>query len=194
MAVRRKGEVTAPLNVERPRGGERLFFDCMDVDEDMVLITFNLRARSDEAVTNGHSTLAERLAKARKKRHRASARPTIGTRDQRASVRVEMRVKVEVADEQGRLLGRTENIGSGGVFVATTRELNVGERVKLQFTLPGRPRAVVVDAEVRWIRTSPAFHRPAEINGVGLRFVDPHRNVSAAIERFVRERPASARM
>jgi uncharacterized protein (TIGR02266 family) len=169
----------------RPAEAERIPTECVEIDEDMVLIQFNLGAHRDGGMSNGREAFVARLSKSRRKRSRALPGQTSGVRDARCSARVALRVKVEWDNDQGTVLGRTENIGVGGVFVTTNQELKVGRRVGLRFRLPGSQDRVRVNAEVRWVKTvSP---RLAAATGAGLRFVESPPDVSAAIDRFVRD-------
>ena len=60
-------------------------------------------------------------------------------------------VEYEGADD---LVGDfTENLSSGGTFVATNRELPVGTRVHLVLSFPGLLEPISVEGTVRWTRT-----------------------------------------
>jgi Tfp pilus assembly protein PilZ len=71
----------------------------------------------------------------------------------------------------------------GGVFLATYRDLRVGQTVLLELTVDGRP--VVVPGTVRW-RTPGGADLPA---GVGVVFESIGHDERAAIEGFCGRRP-----
>src|ERR1700741_5110886 len=59
-------------------------------------------------------------------------------------------VEYEVADD---LVGDyTENLSSGGTFVATNRELPVGTRVQLVLGFPGLLEKISLEGTVKWTR------------------------------------------
>lgn len=60
-------------------------------------------------------------------------------------------VEYEGADD---LVGDfTENLSSGGTFVATNRELPIGTRVHLVLSFPGLLEPISIEGTVRWTRT-----------------------------------------
>jgi uncharacterized protein (TIGR02266 family) len=82
--------------------------------------------------------------------------------------------------------GLSQNISGGGLFVATTRRQRIGDRLHVQFTLPGVTDPIGAETEVRWTRseaTTDADHPP----GIGVRFlqlsVDATRAITAFMER-----------
>lgn len=100
------------------------------------------------------------------------------SRPGRASI--EMPVGVRCAVES--FSGVSQNIGLGGMFVATDRRLSVGQRCTVEFTLPDHIRPVSVDAEVRWVRE--ADDRPL---GAGLRFVNLPIGAMVALHELLRK-------
>src|SRR6188472_68875 len=59
-------------------------------------------------------------------------------------------VEYEGADD---LVGDfTENLSSGGTFVATNRELPTGTRVQLVLSFPGLLEPISIEGTVRWTR------------------------------------------
>jgi uncharacterized protein (TIGR02266 family) len=102
----------------------------------------------------------------------------------RRSGRSELEVSVDLSSNQDRYAGVTKNIGSGGVFIATPRVLQVGDRVTLTFSLPGTKEPLTVDASVRWIRP-PASE--ADEGGMGLQFVNMSLDTTVIIQRYLRD-------
>lgn len=76
---------------------------------------------------------------------------------------VTLLVEYEGADEL--LSDYTDNLSTGGTFVATARELEVGSSVRLALSFPGLLEPVAVDGVVRWIREG-------EEQGVGIEFLE----------------------
>ncbi|HEY6478032.1 MAG TPA: TIGR02266 family protein [Polyangia bacterium] len=87
---------------------------------------------------------------------------------------IEMQVDLKSGNES--FAATSKNLGVGGMFVATDRQLPVGDRVTVELSLPGHIRPMAIGAEVRWIQ--PSGDRSA---GMGLRFVRPSFGVTVAI-------------
>ena len=69
--------------------------------------------------------------------------------------------------------GLTQNISSGGVFIATHHLRKIGDRITLKFTLPGSAKQLAVETEVRWIRENSALmNAGASGTGMGVRFIN----------------------
>jgi uncharacterized protein (TIGR02266 family) len=83
--------------------------------------------------------------------------------------------------------GLTQDISTGGLFVATHRLRQVGDHVTVTFTLPGRTERIAVETEVRWIRSLPNPSADAPI-GMGLRFLNLRPEARQAIATFLRQR------
>ena len=92
---------------------------------------------------------------------------------------IEMRVDLKTGNET--FAATTKNLGVGGLFVATDRQLSVGEQVTVELSLPGHVRPIPVGAEVRWIQM--ADDRPF---GCGLRFLRPSLGLTVAIHGLLR--------
>ncbi len=105
----------------------------------------------------------------------------------RRSGRSELEVSVDLVSSDDRYAAVTKNLGSGGVFVASPRVLQVGDRVKLSFSLPGVTDPINVEAAVRWIRTPTSSER-AQDGGMGMQFVNLSLDTSIVIQRFLRDK------
>jgi uncharacterized protein (TIGR02266 family) len=90
-------------------------------------------------------------------------------------------VEYEGADD---LLGDyTENLSSGGTFVATNRELPIGTKIQLVLSFPGLLAPINIEGIVRWTRGE------SEGAGAGIEFAaGPGRDQLAEIIRRVRAR------
>ncbi len=86
--------------------------------------------------------------------------------------RVDLKVPVHLwNDDEGCLLGVTQNLCIGGMFVATPRSLPVGARVLVRLSILDGVEPVEIEAQVCWCRHVAADRaKPA---GMGLEFIDP---------------------
>jgi uncharacterized protein (TIGR02266 family) len=93
-------------------------------------------------------------------------------------------VEYEGADD---LVGDfTENLSSGGTFVATNRELPIGTRVHLVLSFPGLLEPVSIEGTVRWIRRD---GEDGADGGAGIEFAEgPGRDQLAAVVERIRSR------
>jgi uncharacterized protein (TIGR02266 family) len=106
----------------------------------------------------------------------------------RASERFDLEVKVDLESDHNFYTGLTQNISSGGVFIATHHIRRIGDRITLKFTLPGSEKVLDVETEVRWIRENSALQRVEGAQGMGVRFINLSPEASAAINAFVQSR------
>jgi uncharacterized protein (TIGR02266 family) len=92
-------------------------------------------------------------------------------------------VEYEGADD---LVGDfTENLSSGGTFVATNREIPIGTRVHLVLSFPGLLEPIGVEGTVRWMRR----HGEEGDGGIGIEFLQgPSREQLAAVIERIRTR------
>src|SRR6476619_3387082 len=72
--------------------------------------------------------------------------------DQRRSDREAVTLFVEYEGADDLVGDYTENLSSGGTFVATTRELPIGTQITLVLGFPGLVEPVSVEGTVRWTR------------------------------------------
>lgn len=108
---------------------------------------------------------------------------------QRRYPRFPLKVEVTFASEHNFYTGLVQNIGSGGLFVATTQLLPLGARLDVEFSLPGWDPSCLASCEVTWLRDREAVHGGADgVPGMGLRFVEVAPEVAAAVDRFIRHR------
>src|SRR5262245_36158041 len=91
--------------------------------------------------------------------------------EKRRHARAEVTLLVEYADADDLVGDYTDNLSSGGTFVATSRALGEGTRVRLALSFPGLLEPIHVDGEVRWTRGESDGAGPGE-TGVGIEFLD----------------------
>ena len=106
----------------------------------------------------------------------------------RAAERFDLEVTVDLESDHNFYTGLTQNISSGGVFIATHHLRRIGDRITLKFTLPGSAKVIEVETEVRWIRENTALLQAGESGtGMGVRFI----NLSAETQTSVATDTAS---
>jgi uncharacterized protein (TIGR02266 family) len=107
--------------------------------------------------------------------------------ERRTSPRIDVEVEVGFESDHNFYTGLTQDISSGGLFVATHQLRRVGSQIRVKFTLPGKKEPIEADTEVRWIRDSRAMKTDAP-EGMGLKFVGLSAPDRAAIEKFLQQR------
>ncbi|MDD5307913.1 MAG: PilZ domain-containing protein [Deltaproteobacteria bacterium] len=75
----------------------------------------------------------------------------------------------------------TRDVGTGGLFVVTSEDFVLGERVEVTLSTPSTWEPVALKAEVCRYGGSEGD----EPGGVGLRFVDPSEEEAVVLARFV---------
>jgi uncharacterized protein (TIGR02266 family) len=99
--------------------------------------------------------------------------------ERRSASRVEVEAEVSLASDSQFFAGLTGNLSTGGVFVATYRQLPIGCRVVMQIVLADGE--VLAEGSVRWIREETSGAPP----GLGIAFDGPlGADATVRIERF----------
>jgi len=114
--------------------------------------------------------------------------PVAGEPQQRRAERHDIEVSVDFESDSNFYAGLTQNISTGGLFIATHRIRKVGERINLKFTLPGASKAIEVETEVRWIRENSSLMRTEASPGMGVRFIDMPPADAQLIQKFLESR------
>jgi uncharacterized protein (TIGR02266 family) len=107
--------------------------------------------------------------------------------ERRRCARFPVVIQVTHVSEHNFFTGFTEDMGEGGLFIATYGTFEVGERLELELALPGQPEPWVVPCEVRWLRVCETPH--GLIPGIGVRFLELTPQMREQIQRFMRKRP-----
>ncbi|MFT5434082.1 MAG: hypothetical protein ACI9OJ_004795, partial [Myxococcota bacterium] len=113
--------------------------------------------------------------------------PTEGCSDSetgRRFRRIELSVAVDFGTDHNFFAGQTENLGVGGLFIATNNLLQAGRIVRLRLALPDEG-TLEIDGEVAWRRPEPDDEGPM---GLGIRFMELTVTTREAIEAFVHRR------
>lgn len=101
---------------------------------------------------------------------------------------MELHTEVGLFSDSNFYTGLTQDISSGGVFVATHQLHHVGQHVTVHLTLPGIEQKIVVESEVRWVREISALQGSHGTTGMGLRFLSLSAQAKAAISDFIDKR------
>jgi len=80
----------------------------------------------------------------------------------------------------------TENISSGGLFIATRDLKPIGTTMEISFSIPGFDTKISTRAEVRWQRLEQ--DHADSMPGIGVRFLDLDAGQSQAINAFIGQR------
>ena len=105
--------------------------------------------------------------------------------------RCALQVPIQIDAEGASHFALTENICTGGLFVATSHPGRVGDQILLKFRLPRNRRLVSVDAEIRWVRTTPSASARHGARGMGVRFRDISLDAGASVQEFLRRSSAT---
>jgi uncharacterized protein (TIGR02266 family) len=106
--------------------------------------------------------------------------------ERRIQERVELEVDIGLHSATQFYTGLSNDISEGGLFISTVRPLPVGSELMISFVLPGG-HAVTTRGRVAWLSTPRDDEsRP----GMGVRFVRLEPEHRAAIDKFLKYRPA----
>jgi len=114
--------------------------------------------------------------------------------DKRSSDREPVTLFVEYEGADDLVGDYTENLSTGGTFVATNRELPIGTRITLVLSFPGLLEAISIEGTVRWTRgatptPNQGVVQPGEEAGAGLEFAPgPARDQLAQVVQRIRTR------
>lgn len=99
----------------------------------------------------------------------------MGDDDKRRSDREPVTLFVEYEGADDLVGDYTENLSSGGTFVATNRELPIGTKVQLVLSFPGLLEPIAIEGMVRWTRgpqNGSEVVAPGEEAGAGIQFAE----------------------
>ena len=112
--------------------------------------------------------------------------------DKRHSDREPVTLFVEYEGADDLVGDYTENLSTGGTFVATNRELPMGQKIQLVLSFPGLLEPIGIEGIVRWTRSAPAnagVVQPGEEPGAGIEFAPgPARDQLAQVVSRIRQR------
>src|SRR5512143_67243 len=112
--------------------------------------------------------------------------------DKRRSDREAVTLFVEYEGADDLVGDYTENLSSGGTFVATNRELPIGTQIQLVLSFPGLLEAISIVGTVRWTRGNRSATEvvgDGEEAGAGIEFAPgPARDQLAQVIEKIRQR------
>ena len=82
----------------------------------------------------------------------------------------------------GELLFEAADLSPGGTFLKAELLLEQGERLWLQFQVPGLPKTMHAEGRVRWVRRFPASN---EASGMGVEFETITDADRSTLERYL---------
>jgi uncharacterized protein (TIGR02266 family) len=80
--------------------------------------------------------------------------------ERRKHVRHPLILRVSFADADLAATDWTENVSAGGIFVQTKRQMNLGERARVELSFPGFLEPVTIAGLVAWSRPGSAWEEP----------------------------------
>lgn len=104
----------------------------------------------------------------------------------RAAPRVAARVLVRFGcDSPPDLHDYSVNIGAGGIYLATSRKLELGEDLELEFILPTWDQTLLCHGQVAWLNQGESRQRPDLAEGAGVAFQALNRETRLTLQHFV---------
>ena len=111
--------------------------------------------------------------------------PLIDEGDRARLGRIEVKVPVHLwRDDEECVLGVTQNLCIGGMYVATSRSLAVGARVMVRPSIFDGVEPLEIEAQVCWSRGVAADS--GEPAGMGLEFLNPLIHAATFVRRLLR--------
>jgi uncharacterized protein (TIGR02266 family) len=107
--------------------------------------------------------------------------------ERRVQPRFAVAVQVTMESEHNFYTGLTQDLSSGGLFVATHAIRPIGEQIHLRFTLPTAREPIEAMTQVRWIRPTAIPGGGGEV-GMGLMFLNLPPHAKQAIQAFLNKR------
>ncbi len=105
----------------------------------------------------------------------------------RRTERLDTELEIDVFSDHNFYTGFSSSLEDGGLFVATYRKHDVGDRLRVLMRLPGLDAPIEAKVEVKWVR---APEPGADVvPGFGAAFVELSDDARLMIERFAAKRP-----
>lgn len=111
----------------------------------------------------------------------------VSDRDRREATRHEVEIEVTMESEHNFYTGLTQDVSTGGLFIATHQLRPIGEQIRLKFSLPGGGAPLDILTEVRWHRDTRAIRTDGHA-GMGVKFLNLSGEHQKAIEAFLADR------
>jgi uncharacterized protein (TIGR02266 family) len=107
--------------------------------------------------------------------------------ERRITPRHEVTVAVTFESCHNFYTGLAQDLGAGGLFVATRDLRPIGECIRVRFTLPEDAEVLDAITEVRWVREQDTAEGDA---GMGLQFLQMSARTKLAVKAFRERRNA----
>jgi Tfp pilus assembly protein PilZ len=105
--------------------------------------------------------------------------------ERRKALRAPLIVFKAAEGKERYLFGYAQTISVGGLFIASINPKKVGERFRIQFTLPGSNAGIECECEVVWRRE---YHPSSKLEpGFGVKFLDLPNRLQEIIETWIRD-------
>ena len=101
-----------------------------------------------------------------------------------ARIPVKVQVFLRDVDTAAVIYFYSRNLSTGGIFLETGLYLDEETKVNIEFTVPGHPKFISVEAEVAWTVPEdwdPRIHPP----GMGLKFLKISEENKKIIESYI---------
>ncbi len=106
----------------------------------------------------------------------------------RTSKRTKFDIEVGIATRHRLFVGLTDNISTGGLFIATDEELKRGDRIEVRFNIPGNEHTFHKQAEVAWTRPYDELGNDRNSQaGAGLKLLDLSDTEKRLLNGFIAE-------
>jgi uncharacterized protein (TIGR02266 family) len=106
--------------------------------------------------------------------------------ERRAAPRATIEAEIGFQSDTNFFTGFSEDISTGGLFLATFDLRPIGSRLNVNFTMPGG-HFISVDGYVRWVREYNELN-PEVTPGMGIQFENLHPQDKEAIDSFIHQR------
>jgi uncharacterized protein (TIGR02266 family) len=107
-------------------------------------------------------------------------------KSKRKHARIEIILKVEYDSSEGFLADYAKNASDGGIFIATSRNFNVGDKLSFDISFPGLLKPIRCHGEVRWQRP-PVRATEDKPAGIGVAFDFQTEEQKRQIEDLVKQ-------
>jgi len=196
------GAVSALSSIETIDMGDPEYKNGVEATMDHLRRTLELMQageRKSDELTAATETVAKTLAimypilKSIEKPARIPERPSklppdSPFKERRAAPRAEIEADIGFQSETNFFMGFTEDISTGGLFIATYDVRPMGSSLNINFTLPNG-HLVSAEGIVRWVREYNET-TPDTPPGMGVQFENLQPVDKEAIHSFIEERPA----
>lgn len=105
--------------------------------------------------------------------------------DQRRHGRKPVTLVVDYDGADELVADYTENLSSGGIFISTSRELELGREVRLVLSFPGLIDPIPIAGVVRWARSEAEAAAKDEDPGVGIEFTSYEGDVRDRLDDLI---------